>query len=298
MHSPRDVAITGLIVFASMSLIVLGDTAGKILAGDGVSPFFIAWSRFLVGALIIVPVLGLTRRKAAELISPGILLRSACIASAVCCILIALRTEPIANVFGAFFISPFVSYVLAICFLGERVSWIRIALLVVGFLGVLLVVQPGPGGGGGIHFAFLAGALHGAYLTLTRRFASRFDPQFLLVSQLVVGSVLLAPIGVQYVDFDFSTSIALLVVVSALASAVGNFLLAIAYKRSDAATVSPFVYTQLISAVLLGLLVFGDWPNALALIGLLTILLSGVATLFLRPAPAQEMRRGGSGRKL
>ena len=272
------------VVFAAVTFVVIGDTAGKLLTARGVEPFFIAWTRFALAAVVLLPFSGLTLPELSNLRDWRLLLRGAFIAGGICCILTALRTEPIANVFGAFFVGPIVSYVLAIQFLGESPSRGRTVLLGLGFVGVLLVVKPGFGASVGMVFAFAAGGCYGAYLAMTRTVAGAYRPRFLLMSQLIVGTVLLTPLGLSVDLPDFDLPIVALIIVSTLGSALGNYLLVLANKSAEASLIAPLVYTQLFSATVAGLLVFGDWPDTYALLGLILIALSGFGSLFVQKA--------------
>ncbi len=99
-------------MFIAMSLIPAGDSAGKILtSGMGVAPVFVAWSRFAIGALMVLPFL--PRGTWALMRDWRLWLRAATLALGITCIQTALQTEAIANVFAAFFIGPMVSYLLA-----------------------------------------------------------------------------------------------------------------------------------------------------------------------------------------
>lgn len=268
------------LVFVAVTLVVIGDTAGKLLTQSGTDPIFVAWSRFAIAALLLAPVLGLRRADLAGLRDWRLYLRAATIAVGICCILTGLRTEPIANVFGAFFIGPVVSYGLAVLFLGERPTRLRTALLLLGLAGVMLVVKPGFGATPGMGFALAAGVSYGIYLALTRLVAPGYRPQFLLLSQLLIGTVLLTPLGVNVAWPAPSLPIAALVVLSALGSAAGNFCLVLANQRAEASLIAPLVYSQLLSATVLGVLVFGDWPDPIALFGLTLIAVSGLGTLY------------------
>ncbi|MCV6595434.1 MAG: DMT family transporter [Silicimonas sp.] len=270
-----------LLVFTAVTCVVLGDTAGKILTGGGVDPVIVAWSRFVLAAAVLLPFSGLTRGELGQFRDWRVLLRGALIACGIFCILTALRSEPIANVFGAFFIGPVVSYGLAILFLGERPSASRGVLLALGFVGVMLVVKPGFGISPGMIFALGAGSCYGAYLTMTRAVAGAYRPRFLLISQLLVGSVLLTPPGLSAEIPAFDAAVVALILLSAVGSALGNFLLVVANRTAEASLISPLVYSQLISATVLGILVFGDWPDALTLAGLGLIACSGVGSLIL-----------------
>lgn len=268
------------LMLLAMALIPAGDTAGKLLGEAGVSPAFTAWSRFALGAVMILPfVLHLT--PARLLFDWRIWFRGLLLATAILSILTALRTEPIANVFGAFFVGPLLAYVLSAWLLREGFSRLRMLLLVIGFLGVLLVVRPGFGMTAGLGYAVLAGVFYGGFLTASRWLSDLAQPGVLLLSQLVVGTVALAPFGLWAVPSP-SGGIAALTLASALGSMLGNLCLILALRIAPASRLAPFVYTKLIAATALGRAVFGSFPDALTLVGLAVLLISGLATLLLR----------------
>lgn len=269
------------VVFVAVTCVVLGDTAGKLLTTGGIDPFVVAWSRFALAALILLPFSGLKFGELRHFLDWRVALRAVLIAGGISCILTALRTEPIANVFGAFFVGPIVSYGLAVLLLGETPSRFRTALLALGFVGVMLVVKPGFGATAGMGFALLAGVFYGAYLAMTRMIAGTYRPRFLLISQLLIGTVVLAPLGLRAGLPAVDLSISFLILASAAGSAIGNYLLVIANRAAEASLIAPLVYSQLISATVLGVLVFGDWPDAYAFAGLVIITLSGLGSLLL-----------------
>lgn len=267
------------VVFTAVTSVSIGDAAGKLLTSGGMDPVLVAWSRFVIAACVLLPFSGLTRPELPSLLQWRVLVRAAFITGGISCILTALKTEPIANVFGAFFIGPVISYCLAILFLGEKPTALRSALLAVGFFGVMLVVKPGFGTSVGMIFALGAGTFYGAYLVMTRTIAANYRPRFLLISQLLIGSVLLTPLGLSAEVPNLSIGVAGLVLLSALASAFGNYLLVIASKSAEASLISPLVYSQLLPVTVLGIVVFGDWPDTVSLIGILLIAMSGVGSL-------------------
>lgn len=279
MGNPDLLRLAG-IVFVAVSLVVIGDTAGKLMTAGGVAPGFVAWSRFVIGAALMLPLSGLSRADLPHFRDWRIWARGIIIAVGILSILTALKTEPLANVIGAFFIGPIISYGLAVVFMGERPTPQRAALLVLGFVGVMLIVRPGFGVSFGLLFALLAGLCYGSYLALTRSVAGRYRPRFLLISQLLVGAAVLAPVGLGPALPSFDLRIALLVLVSALGSALGNYLLVLASRKAEASLIAPLVYSQLITATALGVIVFGDWPDRMTLLGLAVIFVSGVGTLW------------------
>ncbi len=268
------------LTFFAVSCVVLGDTAGKLAIEQGTHPYVVAWSRFAMAALVLLAATGFAFPDRKMLGDVRVWLRALAIAGGISFILHALKTEAIADVYGAFFIGPVVSYILAIAILRERPSALRNVLMAFGFVGVLLVVQPGFGGGFGMVFALAAGGCYGVYLAVTRSVAGQYDPLKLLVSQLVIGAIVLAPLGLSAPVPPLTLPVGLLLAGSALASGFGNYLLVRVNQNAEASLVAPLVYTQLITATLVSGWLFAEWPNAVAFAGLALILFSGLGSLW------------------
>lgn len=272
-----------IVVLFAVLFVVMGDTIGKVLTTSGVEPFIVAWSRFLIATLIILPFSGLKVSELKFLLEAKVIMRAAFITGAIFFIISALKTEPIANVLGGFFIGPIISYVLAVVLLKEKPSRLQTGLLILGFIGVIIVVKPGFGASTGMVLSLLAGTCYGAYLASTKMIAADFRPRFLLFSQLCIGSIILTPFGILN-DIEipnFDVNIYFLLIGSAVFSAAGNYLLVIANRMADASLIAPLVYSQLIYGAIFGIVVFGDVPDASSTLGLLLISLSGFGSLLL-----------------
>ncbi len=265
----------------AMALVPTGDTAGKLLTdSQGAAPVFVAWSRFAIGALMVAPFVA--RHVDPRLfLNWRIWLRGLILVGGITSILTALSTEPIANVFGAFFVGPIVSWLLSVWLLREPFSVLRFGLICLGFVGVVLVVKPGFGMTPGIGFAVLAGLFYGIYLVMSRWMADVARPRALLFTQLTVGALVLAVPGWAAMP-EITTPIAGLTLISAGCSMLGNLLLIIAYARTAATRLAPLVYTQLIWAAAFGALIFDTVPDELAFIGLALLVCSGLASLVIR----------------
>lgn len=276
--SPYSAKLVGMVVLA-MTLIVGGDAAATVLTGAGFPQVFVAWTRFALAAVLLLPLVGFGRADLPLFGDWRLYLRAALIVGGIVSILTALRTEPMANVFGAFFVGPVVSYFLAALLLRERITALRTVLLLVSFAGVILVVRPGIGMSSGMGFALLAGFFHGAYLVATRWIAGDFRPRFLLFSQLAIGAVLLSPFA-----FLETPAVTLpifgLIAVSALGSASGNLLLVLVNRTTPAGVIAPLIYSQLLAAMAIGWAVFGQWPDRQSLIGLSIITVAGVSSVW------------------
>ena len=267
-------------MFVAMSLIPAGDMAGKLLTGaHGASPIFVAWSRFALGAILILPF---TPRSAFPLLKdPRIWLRALLLAGGIFSIQTALQTEPLADVFAAFFIGPILSYALSALFLREPTTLLRTLLMLTGFAGVLLVVRPGFGGTTGLAWALLAGCFYGSFLTASRWLSHLGTPLALTFTQLFVSGLVLMPLGITQIPL-FTPAVAGFTTLSALGSMLGNLLLLVAYARAPATKLAPLVYFQLIAATGLGWAVFNDFPDTLTWAGLALVLASGLASAALR----------------
>lgn len=269
-----------LIMFLAMSLIPAGDSAGKLLTGTyGVAPIFVAWSRFFVGALFVLPFV--PRTAWTLLRNWRIWLRAATLAGGITCVQTALQVEDIATVFATFFVGPLLSYVLAVIFLREPVTPLRSALVVLGFVGVLIVVRPGMGASTGVLWALAGGSFYGAFLTMSRWLGPLGTPLAMTFIQLFIATLLLMPFGLVHFP-QLSIATAGLTATSALCSMLGNLLLLFAYKHAPATRIAPLVYFQLVAAVGLGWLIFGDLPDVWTWTGLVVILGAGLASTRLR----------------
>jgi drug/metabolite transporter (DMT)-like permease len=276
--SPYSARLVISVVLA-MTLIVGGDAAATMLTGAGFPQTFVAWTRFALAAVLLAPICGLVRTDLALFRDWRLYLRAGLIVGGIVCILTALKSEPMANVFAGFFVGPVVSYFLSALLLGERITPLRTFLLLISFAGVLLVVRPGFGMSTGMAFAILAGCFHGSYLVATRWLAAEFRPRFLLFSQLLIGAILLSP-------FAFSTTPVVtwpifgLITISALGSAGGNLLLVLVNRTTPAGVVAPLIYSQLLAAMLIGWAVFGQWPDGLSLAGVVVIMTAGISSVW------------------
>jgi drug/metabolite transporter (DMT)-like permease len=278
LSAPMQRAV--LIMFVAMSLIPAGDSSGKFLSSVlGVDPVFVAWSRFAIGTLLVVPFL--PKGSLALFRDWRIWLRAAMLCCGITCIQFALQTVDIATVFAAFFIGPMFSYILAVLFLREQVIPLRSLLILLGFAGVILVVRPGTGGNADVLWAVCAGLFYGAFLTMSRWLSHTGTPMALVFSQLAISTTLLLPFGL-FARPELTPAVAGFTLASAGFSMFGNLLLLYAYALAPATRLAPLVYFQLIAAVVLGWLLFNSLPDAYTWAGLTVIVGAGLASARLR----------------
>lgn len=168
-------------------------------------------------------------------------------------------------------------------FRGERLDASRIMLILLGIVGALLVAQPGMGAASPYATLAFLTAIASAVRDLMTPNVPRGMPP--LVATLTV-LVLLATAG-GFGMLIFETPVMpgqreiLLMVMAGATGVAGHFLLYMTYRIGEARTVAPFMYTLTIWAVLSGLLLFGDVPNALAIGGMVLVALAGLAIIWL-----------------
>ncbi len=154
-------------MLVAMSLTPLGDTAGKLMTDQSaLSPFFAAWNRFAVGALILA---FFVRRAAYKLLFDWrIIARASILVCGITSILTALSTVPIATMYEVFFIGAWISYILAVLFLKEPIGPLHLALVAGAFTGVLIVLQPQGQFDPNLAFAVLVGLCYDFFCVVAR----------------------------------------------------------------------------------------------------------------------------------
>jgi len=170
----------------------------------------------------------------------------------------ALRVAPLADATAVMFFAPVLVTALAGLFLGEHVGWRRHAAVVVGFVGVLIVVRPGPGVlRSGILWACAAALFYALYVLMTRKLRGRDEERTTLFHSTLAGSILMS-IGAPFFWEPLPPAVWPLLIATGLLGAGGHFLLIKAFHMAPAATLSPFLNAQLVAATLYSVAFFGD----------------------------------------
>lgn len=220
-----------------------------------------------------------------DLARPMVLLRSALEAFIAITFISALGMMPLADLTAVLMITPLFITIIAIFMFGERVRWRRWSAIAAGFLGVLLVIQPG--GAESAAPSYMTGALLGlacvagvAVRDIATRKLGDDIPSVVVALGTAMGSfaggVLLCLVTPWK---PFATTPFLLSVMAAVLLTAGNLLLIIGCRGVDLSLVAPFRYSGVIWAIVIGYLVFGDMPDAISLLGMAVIVASGIYTL-------------------
>jgi drug/metabolite transporter (DMT)-like permease len=194
----------------------------------------------------------------------------------------SLKYMPVGEFTAIVMITPLAITVLAATVLKERVSLMRWVLVAGGFAGTLVIIRPG---GGAFHWASLLPlglvVTNAWFQVLTSKLARTEDPMTMHLYTGWVGT-LIASLALPFVWTALPAWwLWACLCFMGLMGTVGHFMLILAYQRAPAATLTPYLYSQIAFATLGGWLVFSHVPDRLALVGMATIAVCGAAGAWL-----------------
>ena len=216
-----------------------------------------------------------------EVVSGPIILRAICEVMGRLCFALAITLTPLSSASAILQATPLVVVLGAALIFREQVGLSRWLAILIGFCGVLMIVRPGVD-------SFDPASLFAVLSTLGfagRDLATRGAPASLSNTHLgVYGFFVLIPTGVVLhlmnmtpINFQLDTSV--LVLGAVIFGVVAYNALTIAMRTGDVSVVTPFRYTRLLFAFILGVAVFNETPDMWTLIGGAVVVLSGVYTL-------------------
>lgn len=266
----------GLMVVAMLALPIM-DAAAKYMSAR-IPTLQLVWARFFFHTLLLIPIAlwhhpvrGLLPQRA------GLqTVRALMILCATALFFRAVALMPLADALAVFFIYPFIITAFAPWVLGDRVGVWRWTATIIGFIGALVIIQPGFATlTHGVLFAIGAGFSYSFYALSTRKLAGIDPPLVTLfftgLVGLVVTSVLLPFVWVMPQPGDW-----MLMAVMGLVSAAGHYCVIRASESAPAPLLAPLAYVEIISATLLGYFIFADLPDRMTWIGIAIIVASGI----------------------
>lgn len=194
--------------------------------------------------------------------------------------MIALFHMPIGNMMAINMASPLLMTAVVAILLRETVGWRRWSAVVVGFVGVLLVVQPSAGSFNAYSLLAIAAVVCIVARDLATRRIDTAIPSLIVtltnVAMMAAVALTLALIEGWVAMGWYETT---LLTISAAFIVCGYLLAVDAFRHAEVPVIVPLRYTGLLWALLLGYLIWGDVPNELATVGILLIVASGLYVL-------------------
>lgn len=252
----------------------------KYLSRTGMPSVEIAWIRFLVFVVILLPIVlapasGNPMRSTRPLLQ---VFRGLGLLCSSIFFIMALGYLPIAEATATGFISPLFVTGLSVLFLGEKVGLRRWTATIAGLLGVLIIVRPGTAAfQPGTIFPIISALGWATALVLTRKISGADRAITTMAFSAITGFLLLSVIVPFYWIVPSWTQIALGVGIG-VAATVGHWIVVLAFRYADASVLAPFSYVQLVWVTLIGFFLFGEVPDAVAFAGAAIIIASGVYT--------------------
>ena len=213
--------------------------------------------------------------------SVAIGLRSAAEVGGTLLFLAALMHMPLANLSAILQSLPLAVTLTAWAVFGERIGWRRMTAIAVGFVGVLIIIRPGPDGFDHWSLMGLASVACVVVRDLSTRELSRAVPSA-TVAVLASGSVTVAGLALSMTADWQALNAHQWVLIAGASSAlvVGYMFVVMVMRVGDIGFVAPFRYTALLWAILLGWIAFGTLPDFLTLLGAGLVVGSGIFTLW------------------
>ncbi|WP_428648575.1 DMT family transporter [Roseibium sp.] len=275
------IAGIGLIVLACLCFAVLDATAKYLSAS--VPTLQIVWLRFVSHVILSLvlfqvwkkPSLLTTRHPVLQLV------RACCLLGTTIFNFLAVRHLQLAETMSIMFAGPFVITALAGPMLGEWAGIRRWAAIIVGFLGVLVVTQPGLGG---MHWAAIysvvAMTFYALYALLTRQLTATDSSAGMLILSGLIAAVAMTPAGLSVWETPKDAWTWVLLFATGALGGGGHFLFIMAHRIAPAPVLAPFIYIQIVWMIALGYLIFADVPTISTLVGASIVVASGLYILY------------------
>ncbi len=281
-HNRQTARAIGLMIMAMLILPGI-DAIAKWLSSS-ISAGQVAWCRFLFQTLFLLPFI----LKARGLWASSSLwlhaLRGALLAAATIFFFSGLIYLPLADAIAIFFVEPLMVTILSAIILKETFGWRRLVAIVVGFFGALTIIRPtfADIGWPALYPVFAAGCFS-FYILLTRKLVAKEDPirlQFYagIFGLIVCTAILIGASGSEIRSLTMvqpTLSEWWLLCALGLIATIGHILVVYAFKHAPVSVLAPFQYVEIIGSTILGLLLFGDFPDGATWIGILIIVGSG-----------------------
>jgi drug/metabolite transporter (DMT)-like permease len=271
-----------LLMVVANFLFAIGDMFVKFASGTLIPPQII----FFLGLGAFLTFVPLAIARGEPLFHPQVLTapvigRSLAEMVAVYGMITGLALAPLSTVAAILQASPLLVTLLAAMFLGEEVGWRRWLAVILGFVGVLLIVRPGLDGFDANAIYAVIGMIGLSARDFLTRVAPRDLPTSVLASYGVIG---LIPLGLIWTLLSDGPALPAQIAWGPVIGMVvfgtsAYFAITLSVRVAEISVVAPFRYSRLVFAMALGVLVFGERPDAPTLIGAAMILCAGLYAL-------------------
>ena len=257
--------------------------------GDTIAPAQVAFARFFFQLLLLLPLVLLFG--GGKIATPSIahILRGMLLALATLSFFWALTYMPMADSAAIFFVEPLILTILSAIFLGEPIGSRRIIAVVAGFIGAMVVIRPSfQSVGLPAILPLLAALFFAIYLIITRKMTKFEDARMMQFWVCVFGSITLLLAMMVGIHQSWAVLIpswpnrlewGLLLLLGGIAT-ISHMLAINAIRQAPAGILAPFQYLEILGAMFLGALFFGELPDGVTMLGILIIVSAGLYVFY------------------
>lgn len=301
LRTMTSLQLGSLTAAIAVVLFSVNDTAIKFLSG-GYPLHEIVLVRSAIGLFLVCALIApmtdgfaMVRTKRLKLH----LLRGLFVVMANMLFFLGLAAMPLADAVAIFFVSPLVITVFSVVFLGETVGPRRWAAILVGFIGVVIMMRPGTDAFQYASLFPLIAAVCYAGLHMLTRVIGRTESAATMAFYIQITFIIVSiSIGLIFGNGRFgnqpdpsmefllrawvwpdASDIPIMILLG-VCTGIGGYCISQAYRVAPAAVVAPFEYLALPLSVIWGVIVFDEWPDAVAFVGMAFILGAGLFTVW------------------
>lgn len=276
-------------MIAAALLLTLNDAITKVLTESYSVGQVIAF-RQAFAMLVIIPYIHWVTGWGAIRVAnrAGVALRALCFIATTVLIVVSFALLPLALVTAIAFSSPIFVVAFSHLFLGERVGPRRWLAVLAGFTGVLVIVRPG---GAGFEVALIVpvlAALTSAFRDTVTRYLSRSDTSIAILFWSMIAVIAAASLSALAGWKPVTPGALAWLAGCGVLNAAAHFLMIDSLRLGDASLVSPFRYTSLVWAAILGFLIWGHLPDLWTVLGAAVIIAGGIYIIERTPPRVQD----------
>jgi drug/metabolite transporter (DMT)-like permease len=277
----RHAISTGIMLMLGFTIFMpVCDSIAKYISRD-YPVIQVVWGRYLFHFIVMLPLLWWHYHHSAAVRwlpeKPWLqLLRGSTLVGSTLLFFAAIAAMPLADALALMYIFPMVVTALSPWLLKEHVGIHRWSAVVIGFTGICIMLRPGSQAFQlSALLALASGLVLGLYCIVTRRLSGNAPALMTLAYTALVGAVVMTCI-VPFYWLPPTPAVWLLMLIMGAAAAFGHTLMILAFDYAEASLLAPLAYAEMIIAVLIGYLIFGDFPDIWVWSGIVIVIASGM----------------------
>lgn len=272
-----------LFMLLAVLLLPFTDAIAKYLS-TSLSPTQIAWIRFFMQVVFIF-LISLFIKQKIEKFRLSYIFLGLFVSLTIILLFWGLRYLPLANNIALFFIEPMVLTILSVIFLKEKIFYNHIIAVLIGLVGTFIIIRPNFALYGIASFLPIASAICYALYLMSIRMASNLGNSISLqfwvgvIATFFLSIVILFGESFNIEVFSFhkiDSSIWWILLILGIGTTIVQLLVSSAFFHAKASTLASFQYLEIISATILGWLMFSEIPDKFTILGALIVIFAGI----------------------